>query len=624
MGIEDKNTYGEHYWAMQVEAQAAFDEQMESALSPFIRGIFNDIPDINELPLGMKTFLSALAEPPSAGFGDLIKLTGAEFAAEVVKDAISPAMLMLKRATNRRAKETWLTSQQANTLFSRGKIAEGYWSSITASEGYEDIIAKNLYDSQLPYPSIPDLILYARYHGDPYNTRNVVNKYFDVYGGEFDVWEFLGKQRLNTMQVQTLYRRGLISETSLNSRLAEIGWTGTDGGFVKELSWSTPNAMLLVQGGLVEGKSPSEILKDISLADINPKYAQQYLNAILTKPSSQDIIAYELRKDPELGGLDRELKRIGIHDDYFPVYKELAHQIPPIADIITMAVREAFTPAVAAKFGQYQDFPKPLEEWGLKKGLSAEWTKRYWAAHWSLPSPLQGFEMLHRGVINRSELDMLLRALDVMPFWRAKLTGIAYRRVTRVDIRRMYKAGIISVGDVLEAYIELGYTDRDAKRMTDFTVQWAMPKHASITRSDILTAYKSRMITRPEASGLLEDMGEEYFHREFMLKAVDYKKQLEITELQIKGITNLYKRRSYDENTARAELLKLDLPSDEVDLLMQEAYYELKAETPRRWTTSQVLGFIKDKLITKERGILELEHIGYDAEHIDVYLRSME
>ena len=126
MGIKDKATYGEYYWAMQVEATAAFDEQLEDAISPFFRGLLNDIPEISALPAGMRTFMSAFAEPPSAGFGDLIKLTGGEFAAEVVKDAISPAMLMLKRSVNKRAKETWLTSQQANLLFQRGKITYEY------------------------------------------------------------------------------------------------------------------------------------------------------------------------------------------------------------------------------------------------------------------------------------------------------------------------------------------------------------------------------------------------------------------------------------------------------------------------------------------------------------------
>ncbi len=98
MGIKDKQTYGEYFWAMQVEAQNAFDEDMEDALSLYIRGILGDIPEISELPTGMQSFLSALAEPPSAGFGDLLKLTGGEFAAEIIKDAISPAMSMMKRA----------------------------------------------------------------------------------------------------------------------------------------------------------------------------------------------------------------------------------------------------------------------------------------------------------------------------------------------------------------------------------------------------------------------------------------------------------------------------------------------------------------------------------------------
>ena len=53
--------------------------------------------------------------------------------------------------------------------------------------------------------------------------------------------------------------------------------------------------------------------------------------------------------------------------------------------------------------------------------------------------------MLHRGVIDTAELDMLLRAQDVMPFWRDRLTAIAYRPLTRVDVRRMYKQGVLNV-----------------------------------------------------------------------------------------------------------------------------------------------------------------------------------
>lgn len=623
MSIEDKATYGEYYWAMHVEAQKAYDETLESTLAPYFRGVIRDLPLISALPGGIRDLIYSLGEPPSAGFGGFALGVGVEMVDETLHTLMNPAMKMMERTINKRAKETWLTSTEANKLFREGKITKDYWRVVSESEGYEGVIGNQKYQSEMPFMSIPDIVRYARWHGNPYNLRSTVWDIMDVPARDIHVWEWLSMEVLNTQQAQTLFRRGAISHAGFYDKLARIGWGSADRGLIKELGWIIPNAMLLVQGDLMQGKSTTDILRHISNADIHPQYAKKYLDAVLTKPSSQDIINYELRQDPNLSYLGQSLRRIGIHEDYHHVYKELAHVIPPVADIITMAVREAFSPAIAGKFGQYQDFPADLEFWGAKKGLSPEWCKRYWAAHWSLPSPLQGFEMLHRGAINSSELNMLLRALDIMPFWRAKLSRIAYRRVTRVDIRRMYKMGIITVNDVYKAYMELGYTPRDAKRMTDFTVQWALPKHASITRSDILTAYKNRMIDRVEASQLLENMGEDYFHRGFMLDAVDYKKGLELTELQIKGIGNLYKRHAIDNDKARADLLLLDLPSDEVDSLMTEWYYELKAQIPRHWTTAQTLGFVKEGLISEERGRHELGNIGYDSEHIDIYIRSI-
>ncbi|GAH82476.1 unnamed protein product, partial [marine sediment metagenome] len=227
-----------------------------------------------------------------------------------------------------------------------------------------------------------------------------------------------------------------------------------------------------------QGKSKEQIIEDISRGDIHPDRAQQYLDAILTKPATQDVVTYALRTDPDLQDLGEQLTKIGIHPDYLELHKELALVIPPVADIITMAVREVFTPEIAARFGQYEDFPAPLEEWGLKKGLSKEWSERYWAAHWALPSATQGFQMLHRGVIDRDDLDRLLRAQDVMPFWRDKLTQIAFRPLTRVDVRRMYKEGVLDEAGVYEAYLDHGYAEENAKRMTEFTIRQTLSSQA--------------------------------------------------------------------------------------------------------------------------------------------------
>jgi len=380
--------------------------------------------------------------------------------------------------------------------------------------------------------------------------------------------------------------------------------------------------MLLVQGDLLQEKSDADIIKDISIADINPAYARNYLDAILTKPSSQDIIAYQLRQDPELNNLEKELRRIGIHDNYHPLYKELAYQIPPVADIITMAVREAFTPAIAEKFGQYEDFPEPLKEWAGKKGLAPEWAERYWASHWSLPSPLQGFEMLHRGIINQDELNMLLRALDIMPFWRDKLTGIAYKRLSRVDIRRMYGLGVLTEKDVYESYLELGYNERDSERMTDFTIKQILASQSKFTANDVISAYSKYMISRSDARTLLIDIGVKPENVEFVILTAEYKREWALTDARISAIRNLYKKEVYNENQARAELLKLDMTAERVDVLMEQWYIDEKDKEPRYWTTAQVLSFIKAEIITAERGKQELKAIGYDDEHITAYMET--
>jgi len=624
MGIKDKQTYGEYYWAMQVEAQKALADDSEKALTPYIAALLADIELPPETPAGLKNLVRAISSPPDFAFLPHLIGVGVNAVDELLDVAFTPALSMLKRWNNRRTLETWLTSSQVNILWQRKKITEGLWDECTASEGYEPALASSLYEAELPYPTIPEVIRYSRYHDDYTNPWTEFQKYWNISPREWPLWNWLGQQQLNTLQCQGLLKRGLMPEQEFYNELGCLGWTGDNPAYLKDLSYILPNAMLLVQGGLVQGADNETIIESISKGDIHPLYAQTYMDAVLTKPASQDIVAYQLRKDPNLSTLDMELRKIGIHPNYAQIYKELAYQIPPVADIITMAVREAFTPDIAAKFGQYQDYPAELEQWGVKKGLSKEWTQRYWAAHWALPSPQQGFEMLHRGVIDYTELDMLLRAQDVMPFWRDKLIQIAYRRLTRVDIRRMYKQGVLSESDVLESYLEHGYNEENAARMTEFTIKQTLATLSKFTSGDIIKAYSDRMIDRGTAIGLLGDIGVRAEDANYIVSTAEYKRLWAFTNDQIAGIRNLYKKRMYDENDTRDKLARLNLPADQINVLMQQWHYEKVEELDATWTTAQTLKFLKRKLITPDRARRELYLNGYDDEHINLYLQDSQ
>ena len=624
MDLTNPSTYAEWYWGNSVDASKAYNEQIEKAMSAYFGGILGDIPEINELPAGSQNLLYALANPPHAGLGDFIIYTGAETAAEMIKDAIAPSLSILRRAVNKRSLETWLNSEQAITLSQRKKITDDFLYSITKSEGYEDIIADHLYTSKLPYPTIPEIIQYSRYHDYPDNPKETAWKLFNIPPDDWELWNWLSQQKFNTEQVLSLYKRQIKNQYDSDNELAQLGWGIDDRKPLLDLAYTLPNAMLLVQGNLMQGANNETIISDISKADIHPDYANLYLDGILTKPSSTDIINYQLRQDPLLTDLSNDLRRIGIHPDYHNLYKELAYQIPPVADIITMAVREAFTPDIAAKFGQYEDLPQEYVSWVGKKGLSAEWASRYWAAHWSLPSPQQGFEMLHRGIITKEDLSMLLRALDIMPFWRNKLIDMAYQPLTRIDVRRMYQLGVLNESQVKESYKQLGYDEINSDRMTEFTVKQLQQSLSKFSSSDVIRAFTKRFIESGEARSLLLQTGVKDSEIEHILTTSIIKRDWSEKDEQITAIENLYKKGIHTESQTRNELTALRLPLDYITTLLQQWQLKAAGEKVSLWTNTQTLSFLKKGIITKSRAITEFVALGYDNEHIEVYLASAQ
>lgn len=471
MAIESPQTYGDWYWLQSLEAVRARSEEYEKTLAPIAASLINSLPNIGELPPYMSVFLDAIKAPTAPALDNVLTRFLADVGSGLAQRVLGHEVKEFDYKVNSYLQSLRITPEIANVLMLRKKISEELWTARQKDGGYKPEEALFPYEATKPYPTIPDIITYARYHGPPDSPKEGAWSLYDISPSDWPLWEWLSYQKPNTEQVLSLYKRKFMTELETNMELARIGWPDTDRPAILDLAYTIPNPMLLVQGGLQQENDTQSLIESISIGDIHPDFAQIYLDGLLTKPATQDVIAYELRQDPQLSDLDSKLRRIGIHPAYHALYKELAYQIPPVADIITMAVREAFTPEIAGRFGQYEGLPTQYVEWVGKKGLSREWAERYWAAHWSLPSPQQGFEMLQRGVINRDELALLLRALDIMPFWRDKLVQISFNPLTRVDIRRMYSLGVLNENEIHKAYQDIGYNSENAARLTTFTVK---------------------------------------------------------------------------------------------------------------------------------------------------------
>ena len=475
-----------------------------------------------------------------------------------------------------------------------------------------------------PFPGLPDLLRWARYHGSPENTWSTLLDVVKIDPRIYQVWDWLGKQVLATDQITALFRREILTDSQADMSLMEVGWSRDDAEKVRELSFVIPNAMLLIQGGLHQRKPQRDLFDFMGKADIHPEYQQLYYDAVLTKPASLDVVAYNLRQENNLNNLDRDLTRLGVHPDYLDMYRTLANRIPPLPDIITMAVREAFSPGIAARFGQYEDFPPEFARYAQMQGLDEEWAKRYWAAHWGLPSVTQGFDMLHRGIIDIGDLYLLLKAQDVMPYWRDKLVKMAYHPLTRVDVRRMYKLGVLNLSQVHEAFLNLGYDPENAQNMTEFVRLAVLGENAGLTSQEIIKAYVDRLVNMSEGIELLQLLGVTDQDARFLMEVEQGKRDWTLKADKIRAIRNLYKRGEYDENKARSELLILDQPNDQIEVLMEQWWYEKKEDGSPTWTKAETFRFYKKEFIDIDRVTQELQAMGYDQEHIDMYIRSLD
>lgn len=344
-------------------------------------------------------------------------------------------------------------------------------------------------------------------------------------------------------------------------------------------------------------------------------------------PPEGELISWWLRGITNEGNLQKQLGNKGWSDENIANIKEAAFFVPPVQDLITMAVREAFSPEIARRFGQFEDFPEDFAKFAKQQGISDEWAERYWAAHWALPSVQMGFEMLHRGVIELPDLELLMRASDIMPFWRDKIIDISFNPFTRVDIRRMHKLEILDRAGVMRAYLDIGYNNEKAEQLTNFTEALNTPESAddptdlsNLSRSNILSFYADGIIDRKTANGLLADSGYSALAAKLYLDGIDLDAERAERRAQIQAIIDQAVAGLLTMDEAEDALNKLELQTTETQKALANLVRRLAAKT-KLPSKADMDKFIKKKLVSDKEYIDTLERIGYAKAWADKFLK---
>lgn len=292
--------------------------------------------------------------------------------------------------------------------------------------------------------------------------------------------------------------------------------------------------------------------------------------------------------------------------------------LPPPGDLFTMVAHEAFEPEIYKPLGLDKEFPSEQVKWLQQQGISEEWAKKYWIAHWDQPSIGQGFEMLHRGVINQATLDMLFKAIEIPEFWRDKLTAIAYNPYTRVDTRRMHNLGILTEKDVITSYLDQGYDVDKAAKMAEFTIRYNEEEDRDLTKTEILSIYRTGAIDSETAVGHLKDIRYSETHANTLIAYEDYKVAVELVNLQIDNVRDRFISSLLSRPDAKDRLDALNLPSKQVTGYLDR--WELQSDLGKHMPSKTDLNkFWLLKIISDDDYVKEMVKLGYEYKYIQWY-----
>lgn len=331
-----------------------------------------------------------------------------------------------------------------------------------------------------------------------------------------------------------------------------------------------------------------------------------YLRGVLT----EDQMFMRMR---ELGYTDTRIKEMVQSWDIIPGPSDLFH----------LVAKEAFEPQMIQLMGLLDEFPVEQVDWLKKQGISEFWAQKYWAAHWEQPSIMQGYEMLHRDVIGLDELDMLFKTVEIPPYWRDKLTKIAYMPYTRVDTRRMHDLGILTDEQLIRAYKDQGYDEERALNMARFTVAYNQQANKDLTKGEILTGYKEKVVSHDDASDLLQQAGYSVDEADYILALQDLKDSKALQNNLIKNIGSRYKNRLLDSGQARDKLNQLNLTQERIDAMLDQ--WDVNLFTDMKLPSKDDLNkMFLSAIVDEDTYRYQMNLLGYNFKYVGWYLELIK
>ena len=302
-----------------------------------------------------------------------------------------------------------------------------------------------------------------------------------------------------------------------------------------------------------------------------------------------------------------------------------AKYYPSPAELVHWQAKEVFEKDMVEKYGLGAELGGVDREPFYKAGMDDDQIRNHWLAHWNHPAWNQTTEMMHRGELEESELSDWFKLMEIPPFWREKMIATSYKPLTRVDVRRMHKIGVLDEAGLVRAYKDVGYNQEKAEKMRDFTIQYNQQvgedPDRDLTRSMLEKGYRLGMLSPSEFDDYLKDMGFSEANSSFIRQIVDMDVSMDRAYDRLASIRNQVGAGLMTVQEAGIKLSQLGFSDDSVQHY-EWLFSEYVQEPTKIPSKTDLKKWVAAEVITEQDGFSYLKALGYADKECYYYIKE--
>lgn len=357
---------------------------------------------------------------------------------------------------------------------------------------------------------------------------------------------------------------------------------------------------------------------------------KQVARAGKLKLTALDLVTLDRRGKLVRGDLPSRLREQGsLHPEDQAELNSLFEQIPGPSEIVRYMVRDVANQQVIQTFqlntGFTDNYNGQLKKWGEQQGLTELQMSYEWMSHWSIPSPTQLYEMLHRlrhkpeyGGVDKVTSDVVtaLKQQDILPYWIPRLMAVSYHAITRTDMNRAYDRGWIDDQTYLNGMYDNGYSDDGAKQLLRFAKS---ERKVAIHSLEEVKLFANGYISQDQLQEAVSrlDWGDAVWPD--ILAEAQFQRTIYVQRRVMDSIARQYKACRITLREAHDAAEAFDVPLEEMDILLEVAYENTVCGTRKEYAATTGKAF-EEGLLDEDQYYQRMKELKFDQEAIDIYM----